>query len=58
MLLLVFLIESFFVCVQRSLEERTQTIEGIEMRVYGVERTINSNVDLPTTWQSYFLNDG
>ncbi|XP_076471459.1 ciliogenesis-associated TTC17-interacting protein-like [Babylonia areolata] len=44
--------------IYRSLEERTQTIEGVELRVFGVERTINSNVDLPTTWQSYFLNDG
>ena len=52
--------ELFFFClfVQRSLEERTQTIEGVELRVFGVERTINSHVDLPTTWQSYFMNDG
>ncbi|KAK7110854.1 ciliogenesis-associated TTC17-interacting protein-like [Littorina saxatilis] len=44
--------------IYRSLEERTQTIEGVELRVFGVERTINSNIDLPTTWQSYFINDG
>ena len=25
---------------------------------YGVERTILSEVDMPTTWQSYFLVDG
>lgn len=44
--------------IYRSLEERTQTIESVEMRVFGVERTIDSIVDLPTTWQSYFLIDG
>lgn len=44
--------------IYRCLEERTQTVESVEMRVLGVERTINSTVDLPTTWQSYFLIDG
>lgn len=44
--------------IYKSLEERTQTIESVEVRVYGVERTINSEIDLPTTWQSYFMNDG
>ena len=28
-----------------------------ELKVYGIERTINSSVDLPTTWQSYFMED-
>ncbi|RUS87488.1 hypothetical protein EGW08_004742 [Elysia chlorotica] len=44
--------------IYKSLDERTQTVEDVELRVYGVERTINSTVDLPTTWQSYFMNDG
>ncbi|XP_052094871.1 ciliogenesis-associated TTC17-interacting protein-like [Mytilus californianus] len=42
----------------KPLEDRTQTVDGTEIRVYGVERTINSFVDLPTTWQSYFVQDG
>ncbi|CAL1528736.1 unnamed protein product [Lymnaea stagnalis] len=40
------------------LDERTQTVENVELRVYGIERTINSSVDLPTSWQSYFMKDG
>lgn len=44
--------------LQRRLEERTQTVERTELKVYGIERTINSAVDLPTTWQSYFMEDG
>ncbi|OWF40893.1 ciliogenesis-associated TTC17-interacting protein-like isoform X2 [Mizuhopecten yessoensis] len=44
--------------IYRPLEDRTQTVDGTEIRVYGVERTINSVVDLPTTWQSYFMQDG
>ncbi|GFS27239.1 ciliogenesis-associated TTC17-interacting protein-like [Elysia marginata] len=44
--------------IYKGLDERTQTVEDVELRVYGVERTINSTVDLPTTWQSYFMNDG
>ncbi|XP_025094609.1 ciliogenesis-associated TTC17-interacting protein-like isoform X2 [Pomacea canaliculata] len=44
--------------IYRALEERTQSVEGVEIHVYGVERTINSTVDLPTTWQSYFMTDG
>lgn len=46
------------IILQRSLEERTQTVEKTELKVYGIERTINSTVDLPTTWQSYFMKDG
>ena len=49
---------NFFFATQKGLDERTQTVEDVELRVYGVERTINSTVDLPTTWQSYFMNDG
>lgn len=44
--------------IYKSLDERTQTVEDVELRVYGIERTINSTVDLPVTWQSYFMNDG
>ncbi|XP_030065468.1 ciliogenesis-associated TTC17-interacting protein [Microcaecilia unicolor] len=35
-----------------------QTIEKDVVDVYGIERTIQSEVDLPITWQSYFLSDG
>lgn len=42
----------------KKLEERTQTVDATELKVYGIERTINSSVDLPTTWQSYFMEDG
>ncbi|XP_041365396.1 ciliogenesis-associated TTC17-interacting protein-like isoform X2 [Gigantopelta aegis] len=41
----------------RGLNERTQTVQGVELPVIGIERTINSTVDLPTTWQSYFMSD-
>ncbi|KAL4222899.1 hypothetical protein ACF0H5_018939 [Mactra antiquata] len=44
--------------IYRRLEERTQTVEKTELKVYGIERTINSAIDLPTTWQSYFMEDG
>jgi len=44
--------------VYRSLEERTQVVEETELTVVGVERTINSVSDLPTTWQVYFTKDG
>lgn len=44
--------------IYRRLEERTQTVEKTELKVLGIERTINSTVDLPTTWQSYFMEDG
>lgn len=44
--------------IYKNLDERTQTVEDVELRVYGIERTIHSTMDLPTTWQSYFMNDG
>lgn len=44
--------------IYRKLEDRIQTIDRTELKVFGIERTINSSVDLPTTWQSYFLQDG
>lgn len=43
--------------IYRPLEDRTQTVGSTEIRVFGVERTINSFSDLPTTWQSYFMQD-
>ena len=57
------IIECFFLKIlrhvfQKRLDERTQTVEDVELRVYGIERTIHSTFDLPTTWQSYFMNDG
>ncbi|KAK2170694.1 hypothetical protein LSH36_1g17002 [Paralvinella palmiformis] len=42
----------------RSLDRRTQVVEQTELEVIGIERTINSLADLPTTWQSYFTKDG
>ncbi|KAL3831442.1 hypothetical protein ACJMK2_023193 [Sinanodonta woodiana] len=42
----------------QKLEDRTQTVDTTELKVYGIERTINSVIDLPTTWQSYFMEDG
>ena len=44
--------------LQKSLEDRTQVVQETELDVTGVERTINSVSDLPTTWQSYFTRDG
>ena len=49
--------EPKFIMFQKKLEERTQTVDSTELKVYGIERTINSSVDLPTTWQSYFMED-
>ncbi|XP_022109823.1 ciliogenesis-associated TTC17-interacting protein-like [Acanthaster planci] len=42
----------------KPLEERPQKVGDEEIRVTGVERTIQSSTDLPTTWQTYFLSDG
>ncbi|XP_070566321.1 ciliogenesis-associated TTC17-interacting protein-like [Ptychodera flava] len=42
----------------RALDERKQTIGERELHVAGIERTIHSMHDLPTSWQSYFLSDG
>nr|XP_006816064.1 PREDICTED: uncharacterized protein C2orf62 homolog isoform X2 [Saccoglossus kowalevskii] len=42
----------------RALEERKQTVGDHEIHVAGIERTIHSTHDLPTSWQSYFLTDG
>lgn len=44
--------------IYRSLEERTQVVEETELEVVGIERTINSVSDLPTTWQVYFTKEG
>ncbi|CAH1788615.1 unnamed protein product [Owenia fusiformis] len=44
--------------VYRPLEERTQLVGDQDVRVSGIERTINSVSDLPTAWQAYFLKDG
>nr|XP_033802532.1 ciliogenesis-associated TTC17-interacting protein isoform X2 [Geotrypetes seraphini] len=35
-----------------------QTIGQDTIDVYGIERTIHSEVDLPISWQNYFLADG
>ncbi|XP_033116515.1 ciliogenesis-associated TTC17-interacting protein-like [Anneissia japonica] len=42
----------------RSLEDHSQMIGDTEVTVTGIERTIKSLSDLPTTWQTYFLRDG
>ncbi|XP_064613739.1 ciliogenesis-associated TTC17-interacting protein-like isoform X2 [Liolophura sinensis] len=42
----------------KKLEDRTQVVDGVELKVWGIERTIHSKSDLPTTWQSYFTSDG
>ncbi|ELU05627.1 hypothetical protein CAPTEDRAFT_229000 [Capitella teleta] len=42
----------------RSLDARIQTILEKDLEVLGVERTINSSADLPTTWQSYYTKEG
>ncbi|XP_064648234.1 ciliogenesis-associated TTC17-interacting protein-like [Lineus longissimus] len=44
--------------VYKTLEERKQFVGDDDLEVVGVERTINSLSDLPTTWQSYFTLDG
>ncbi|XP_076461768.1 ciliogenesis-associated TTC17-interacting protein-like [Babylonia areolata] len=45
-------------CVYHSLDERTQKVEEATLKVRGVERHVESRVDLPNTWQSYFTADG
>ncbi len=37
---------------------RIISIQGEEVPVQGVERTVNSVSDIPTTWQVYFSQDG
>ncbi|XP_071959728.1 ciliogenesis-associated TTC17-interacting protein-like [Antedon mediterranea] len=42
----------------KSLDNHAQMIEDTEVTVTGIERTIQSYSDLPTTWQTCFLRDG
>lgn len=42
----------------RELEKRTQVVGQEQLEVRGLERTISSLADLPTTWQAYLTNDG
>ncbi|XP_038045243.1 ciliogenesis-associated TTC17-interacting protein-like isoform X3 [Patiria miniata] len=42
----------------KHLEERSQKVGDEEVIVTGIERTVQSSTDLPTTWQTYFLQDG
>ncbi|XP_071803391.1 ciliogenesis-associated TTC17-interacting protein-like [Asterias amurensis] len=42
----------------KPLEQRLQKVGEDEITVTGIERTIQSSSDLPTTWQTYFSLDG
>ncbi|KAL8587030.1 hypothetical protein ACOMHN_023420 [Nucella lapillus] len=44
--------------VYRPLAERSQTVDEVELHVRGLERTIDSKIDFPITWQSYFTEKG
>ncbi|XP_074659702.1 ciliogenesis-associated TTC17-interacting protein-like [Tubulanus polymorphus] len=44
--------------IYKPLEERSQFVGNTELHVFGIERTINSVSDLPTSWQTYFIKDG
>ncbi len=43
---------------KKPLDTRTIKIEGKEYNVRGIERTIESISDIPTTWHIYFTSDG
>ena len=42
----------------KVIDRRTIKIGGDEIGVQGVERTVESVSDIPTTWQIYFTKDG
>jgi len=44
--------------LKKPLDTRIVKVEGNELRVKGIERTIESISDIPTTWQIYFSADG
>lgn len=42
----------------KRLDDRIQIVDGVELQVIGLERTITALHDLPTTWQTYYMKDG
>ncbi|MBN3300952.1 CATIP protein, partial [Amia calva] len=42
----------------KELGVRSQTVGKVGTEVFGIERAIHSEEDVPTTWQCYFLSDG
>lgn len=42
----------------KKLDDRIQIVDGVELQVVGLERTLTAFHDLPTTWQTYFMKDG
>ncbi|XP_006636372.2 ciliogenesis-associated TTC17-interacting protein [Lepisosteus oculatus] len=44
--------------VYKELGVKNQTVEKEGTEVFGIERTVQSEDDIPTTWHSYFLSDG
>ncbi|XP_043930744.1 ciliogenesis-associated TTC17-interacting protein [Protopterus annectens] len=42
----------------KELGVRTQSIGKQTADVFGIERTVHSEKEIPITWQSYFLSDG
>ena len=44
--------------IKNVLDSRIIVVEDYEYHVKGIERTIESISDIPTTWQIYFSSDG
>lgn len=42
----------------KPIDTRIIMIENEEFAVQGIERTVESVSDIPTTWQIYFMQDG
>lgn len=47
-----------FLCGQGELGPKQMEVDGQMIEVFGVERTVHSVDESPTTWQCYFLDDG
>ncbi|KAF6768833.1 hypothetical protein AHF37_08063 [Paragonimus kellicotti] len=41
-----------------DLGDRNIVLKGEEINVFGIERTLQSSLTLPTSWQMYFMTDG
>ncbi|MFT7818103.1 ciliogenesis-associated TTC17-interacting protein [Arapaima gigas] len=45
-------------CTYDELGEQKQQVGSETVDVFGIQRTVESNVDVPATWHCYFLPDG
>nr|XP_039255258.1 ciliogenesis-associated TTC17-interacting protein-like [Styela clava] len=47
-----------FPSTYKALQERTQKVGKKEITAKGIERNLQSASDLPSTWQSFYMDDG